>query len=327
MSKLDASIDQTLRVLILTDGKMGDLAQCRGVAHALGAITNEIVVKPGALAALVGSTTTDTGFKDHLASMDRAPHIVLASGRRTLPYLKAAKSKWRDQTLTAFLKDPRTGSEVADLIWVPTHDRLRGDNVIVTDTGPHTQTLEKRDQEAGRLVSELTEDGFTVSHPWLGVLLGGATKKVRYEQATVSRFLQALEIASTHAAGVLVTPSRRTPPALIEAVKRAHPHVWIWDGKGKNPYSGILGTCDAFLVTGDSHNMVSEALATGKQVMVFRPSGLPKKFASFLDKLAESDYIFEPIATDFAQAQEPIDATPVIAAHILERLKADAKTS
>lgn len=39
-----------LNALIITDGKMGDLAQCRGVADALGATVHEIVVKPSKIA-------------------------------------------------------------------------------------------------------------------------------------------------------------------------------------------------------------------------------------------------------------------------------------
>jgi mitochondrial fission protein ELM1 len=33
--------------------------------------------------------------------------------------------------------DPRTGTNSADLIWVPEHDRRRGPNVLSTLTAPH----------------------------------------------------------------------------------------------------------------------------------------------------------------------------------------------
>lgn len=318
MSKSDTPTDQTLRALLLTDGKMGDLAQCRGIALALDAEASEIEVMPSAAAALFKTMRADTQFHDQLAAMETAPDVVLASGRRAVPYLKAVKSKWGDQTLTVFLKDPRTGTRTADLIWVPAHDKLRGNNVVVTDSGPHGHTQARQADAATQLDARLTD--IPLARPWLGVLLGGATKKVPYEDASIAAFLEALKTASAKAGAVLITPSRRTPQALIEAVKTAHPNVWVWDGAGDNPYPGMLGACDAFLVTGDSHNMVSEALSTGKQVMVFRPAGLPAKFSRFLDRMNESGHIIAPMEADFTHRQERLDATSVIASRIRETL-------
>lgn len=320
---MDTQPDQDLSALILTDGKMGDLAPCRGVATALGAKTSEIVVMPSPAAALFKTMRADTQFHDQLAAMQTAPDIVLASGRRAVPYLKAIKTKWGGQTLTVFLKDPRTGTKTADLIWVPTHDKLRGNTVVVTDTSPHGHTQARRAEAAAILEARLT-DG-PLARPWLGVLLGGATKKVPYEDASIAAFLKALKGASAKAGAVLITPSRRTPQALIEAVKTAHPKVWVWDGSGDNPYPGMLGACDAFLVTGDSHNMVSEALSTGRQVMVYRPAGLPAKFGRFLDEMTRSGHITAPMETDFAHRQEPLDASPAIASRIREALATRSK--
>lgn len=304
-------------MLIVTDGKMGDLAQCRGVAEALGATAKEITVKPSTLAAMFGSSAGDSAFNAALAEILTPPNVVLASGRRAAPYLKAIKKPWGDATLTVFLKDPRTGAGVADVIWVPEHDKLRGPNVITTATGPHGHTAARRAKAASNLRAQLTR----YPRPWLGVLLGGASKGVTYEQATIDRLMDALRTASEGAGSVLITPSRRTPSALTEGLSAIHPHTWVWDGTGENPYTGMLGACDAFLVTGDSHNMVSEALSTGKHIMVFRPAGLPKKFIRFLDTMERDGAITAPGPADFAHEQPSIDATPLIADAIRARLK------
>ncbi len=311
-----ASAAKKLRALIVTDGKMGDLAQCRGVAEALGTTAQEIVVKPGTLAALISASVGDNAFHAELADIADPPDVVLASGRRAAPYLKAIKKRWGEATLTVFLKDPRTGAGTADLIWVPEHDRLRGPNVITTATGPHGHTAARRAKAASALRAQLTR----YPRPWLGVLLGGATKRVGYEQATIDRLVDALRTASEGAGSVLITPSRRTPPTLTEALGTVHPHSWVWDGTGDNPYPGMLGACDAFLVTGDSHNMVSETLAVGKHTMVFRPAGLPKKFTRFLDAMERKGAITAPQTANFAHTQPPIDATPIIADAIRARL-------
>jgi len=311
-----------LHTLILTDGKMGDLAPCQGVAAALGASVQEIVVKPSRIAALLGRTGGDQDFQQALAGIAAPPRLVLASGRRAVPYLKAVKTKWGYETLTVFLKDPRTGPGTADLIWVPTHDKLRGPNVITTHTGPHGHTAQRRAKAGSALRAQLAR----YPRPWLAVMLGGATKHVAYEQATIDRLVHAVEIAGQKAGSVLVTPSRRTPAELTQALASTHRHLWMWDGNPlaetlTNPYQGMLGACDAFLVTGDSHNMVSEALSAGKHTMVFRPAGLPKKFIRFLDAMDAEGAITSPGQAQFDRLQDPIDATPLIASAITEQLK------
>ena len=68
------------------------------------------------------------------------------------------------------------------------------------------------------------------------------------------------------------------------------------NGYGKNPYLGILAHADCFIVTGDSVNMVSEAIATGKPVHVFKDFGGSKKFDRFhtsLEKLGVTKDDFE----------------------------------
>ena len=71
------------------------------------------------------------------------PDIVIASGRRAVPYLRAVKKASNGLSFTVFLKDPRTGTGAADLIWVAEHDRLRGANVLVTTTSPHRLAPER----------------------------------------------------------------------------------------------------------------------------------------------------------------------------------------
>ena len=96
--------------------------------------------------------------------------------------------------------------------------------------------------------------------------------------------------------GLLITGSRRTGAANIEALRKALAgcRAFISDGSGDNPYFGMLAHADAFIVTCDSVNMVTEACSTGKPVhVVMLPSGLAQrrhrdKFARFHRSLEES---------------------------------------
>ncbi|MEM6711297.1 MAG: mitochondrial fission ELM1 family protein [Pseudomonadota bacterium] len=312
-------LQRDAQALILTDGKMGDLAHCRGVASVLGMNTTEHVVQPSKLAAALGRASNMKAFLSKLENLSPQPVLAIASGRRTVPYLKAVKTRFGQNLLTLFLKDPRTGAETADLIWVPTHDKLRGANVLVTNTAPHRYTSDITESAAEELAKHLPESSWP--RPWLGVVLGGVTGSVRYEAQTVTALRDAIVKASTHAGAVLVTPSRRTPADVLDGLMGLHSNVWIWDGHDPNPYAGMLGACDAFLVTGDSHNMVSEVLSAGRQTMVFRPAGLPTKFTRFLDSMSDNGAILVPEATSFDHHQAPIDATPVIANWVTDALK------
>ena len=68
------------------------------------------------------------------------------------------------------------------------------------------------------------------------------------------------------------------------------PH-WCWSGKGHNPYVAILAHADALVVTGDSHNMVSESLVVGCPVMVHTTPFLKKKCIQFLAQIHQLGWI------------------------------------
>jgi mitochondrial fission protein ELM1 len=81
----------------------------------------------------------------------------------------------------------------------------------------------------------------------------------------------------------MISPSRRTPQALLAAIDEATkdaPRI-LFDGNGDNPYADFIAHADVFVVTADSINMAGEAAATGKPIYIFEPSGGGGKFAKF----------------------------------------------
>ena len=120
----------------------------------------------------------------------------------------------------------------------------------------------------------------------------------------------------------MATPSRRTPPELLAAVRHGlgDGPGFVWDGQGDNPYASILALADAVLVTGDSANMVGEATATGAPVHVFEPSGGDAgKLGQAIEALERLGAVkrFAGRIERFAYA--PIDSSSVIAAEIARR--------
>jgi mitochondrial fission protein ELM1 len=119
----------------------------------------------------------------------------------------------------------------------------------------------------------------------------------------------------------MVTPSRRTPAAMKRAITRAlaGTNAWIWDGEGANPYGEMLALADAFVVSADSTNMLSEAAATGKTIHVFMPKGVPGKIIRLIDGLTAHGAVVKFDGHLENHPYQPLDSTPEIAREILAR--------
>jgi mitochondrial fission protein ELM1 len=189
--------------------------------------------------------------------------------------------------------------------------------VFSTLTAPHIYSTDVLEAAKDAAIKRHNLNG----QPVTGVILGGNSGTVDWDGLMSVSFAAPLaQIDPTHK--VLVTASRRTPGNLLNAVKLAleHHDSWFWDGEGENPYGEILGASQDLIVTGDSHNMVSEAVATRASVNVFRPKGLHKKLIGFLDALETSGQIRSLLGGLELQERQALNATPEIAAEITRRM-------
>jgi mitochondrial fission protein ELM1 len=307
-------------VWILTDGKAGDLAQCLGVAEALGCAceTRKVAPRPPFSWWLPFGPTDPREWEAREGSPIAPPwpDIAIASGRRAAGYLRRIRRRSGGRTFTVFLKDPRTGPKSADLIWVPEHDRLRGRNVLVTPTSPHRFSAGKLQELRARVAPEIDR----LEHPRVAVLIGGDSRHHTFSEDDQLRLLNGLrDLAETEGAALMITASRRTPPALaygLASLAKAGGHLY-WTGSEPNPLGLYLAKADAIVATADSTNMIGEAVATGKPVHVFHPTGGHAKISRFLGSLQRLGALHPfpgPLKTT---TYEPIDATPVIAERIL----------
>jgi mitochondrial fission protein ELM1 len=123
-------------------------------------------------------------------------------------------------------------------------------------------------------------------------------------------------------AGLAITTSRRTPTALTERMNRLveRPGVFLWDGSGENPYTAMLAQSDFIIVTADSTNMVGEAAASGRPVLVFEPRGGHAKFSTMLHGLREKGIVHRFDGRLVGLPYPPLDSTDEIAQAIAERL-------
>ena len=313
-------------IWIVSDGKAGDETQCIGVADALGRPFEIRRVAPRApwswLMPWGGIDPRDAPEKPGSTIAPPFPDIAIASGRRAVAYLARIKRDSGGRTFTVFLKDPRIGTRAADLIWVAEHDKLRGDNVLVTASGPHRFTQERIAAARADPLPEIA----ALEHPRVTVLVGGDSRTHRFLDLDVARFAEGLARIAGAGAGahLMITPSRRTPEALLAALAPyagSTDHL-VWDGTGENPLLQYLANADAIVATADSANMIGEALATGRPIHVFHPSGGHRKFNAFLEALTRIGAVHPfpgPLKTT---TYEPIDSTPRIAQAIRWRFAA-----
>jgi hypothetical protein len=226
------------------------------------------------------------------------PHLVIATGRISVPaslYVRHMNPRTRNVQI----QNPGISPRHFDLVIAPIHDLLGGANVIQTIGALHRVTHERLAREADLLAPRLTH----LPRPRIGVLVGGGNAAYRFGPDEARALAAELaRHALRSGASLLVTTSRRTGAentAILSGGLAGTP-LFIWDGKGDNPYYGILGVADILVVTADSVNMITEACATGRPVYIYNLPGGSTKFARFHEALTLRGY-----ARFFAGAFDP----------------------
>ena len=204
--------------------------------------------------------------------------LALGCGGKAAPVLAALKRRGK---LTVQIQHPRMDLRHFDQVVVTRHDGVTGPNVIVTRTALHRVTPARL--AAARL--EWAERFAHLPRPLVAVLVGGSNGRFRLEEPEGTALAaQLAAMMRADGAGVAVTPSRRTAPLVVDALRTALEPLGglVWDGQGDNPYFGMLACADAIVVTADSVSMVSEAVATAAPVLIAELPGNSRRIGAFL---------------------------------------------
>jgi mitochondrial fission protein ELM1 len=218
------------------------------------------------------------------------PDILIATGRASIPaslYVRrASRTSGIYKTFTVQLQNPVIDPSRFDLVVVPRHDGLTGANVMTTRGSLHRATSALVRQEAEKFLPLVAH----LPSPRVAVLIGGSNAVYQVTPHEIALLTEQLRrLVQTMGAGLMVTPSRRTGEAHLALLKEGLEGLptYIWDGRGVNPYYGMLGIADYIMVTCDSVNMVSEACSTGKPVYVIDLPGGSDKFRRFHQSLRD----------------------------------------
>jgi hypothetical protein len=307
---------------VLSDGKPGMENQALGLAEAVGLGIRVVRVVPRApwrfLAPLrIAARLAENGLTAPW------PRLLIATGRQSVPYslaIRHASPATFPATFTVQIQSPGLASRNFGLVVPPRHDGLTGANVLPTRGALHRVTPARLAADAARFAPALAH----LPRPLVAVLIGGDNGVYRMTEAVADGLIAGLRhVVETQGAGLAITASRRTAPAIVARIREALaglPAV-MWDNTGDNPYFGYLGLADHVVVTGDSVSMVSEACATGKPVHVIDLEGGSAKFESFHAGL-RADGLTRPFAAPLAQwTYAPLDDTALVAAEVRRQIR------
>lgn len=305
---------------VITEGIAGTENQCIGLTDALGVVP---VIKRIKLRApwkqlspwlCWGHDFALTNDSDTIAPP--YPDLIIASGRKSIGLALHIKKQSGGKTMLVQVQDPRISPEHFDLVIVPQHDPMRGDNVFVTTGALHRVTPQKVASEKDKFSHLLGN----LPAPRVAVLIGGTSKAHRMTAAVTEKLAAQLKGLN---ASLMITASRRTGDENAKLLRSAlnGPDVFFWDGTGGNPYFALLGWADYIIVTEDSVSMTSEALSTGKPVYTASLEGGGKRLDLF-HKLLQNQGYTRPFAGVLEQwSYAPPHDTLKAADEIRRRLK------
>lgn len=294
-----------LRCWILTDGRVGSENNARGLAEALGVMVDVFPVRlcepwkslspwlvrwvPRAAFADFPDVEASGGWPDLLITAGRTPAVAALYVRRAS----------RGKTFCVQMMKAGIAPSFFDLVVVPFHDKLQGKNVLVSTGALHRLGEETLAREGA--VWRPTFDALKAD--WLcGLLVGGSTKGMVLDADVARRMIVPLiERVSAQGGKIIATCSRRTDAAVVSLVREVITAQggYCWDGKGDNPYFGIMACSDAVAVTADSVSMVSEACYRGgRSVWMVSLGGENKKLARFHQRAIAGGHalMFDPAA-------------------------------
>lgn len=321
VERASASDRDLEHVWAVSDGRAGNARQAEALAHCLSPRAEPLQLTPRApwrWASPHRLPGARLAFGDAFAArLSKPPALAIGCGRQAALATRLAGA---GGARTVQILDPRMPPRHWDLVVVPEHDMLRGDNVLVMRGSLHPVD----DAWLARARAAHPRFG-ALPGPRIAVLLGGDSRHGRFDVAAFTALADRLDACIARDGGsLLLTGSRRTSPAVRAALRARYTGraacVWAEAGDGENPYAGMLAWADRIVCSADSVNMLSEACATRAPVFVFAPGPLDGAPQQFVDSM-----IADRRARRFEGALPAFDVVPLretarVAAEVRARL-------
>ena len=256
-----------LKALLLTEGYHGMISQVEGLAKALNVEFQHKIVRLNWLWNFIPPKITpisESILKDKKYISDNEKFdLVISCGRKSVIPSILLKKKNKD-VFTIHIQDPKTNFNNFDIIVVPEHDGVNGENIINSKGAIHYITKEEIEKSKNYLVNKVTGQKI------IALILGGPNKYYSFNNKELSKIFNQIKTSFISIGyKVVVVPSMRTPKKTIELAK----NEFVNDGYtvtnvDKNAYLSSLAIADSIVVTCDSTSMISESAISGKPIFV-----------------------------------------------------------
>ncbi len=217
-----------------------------------------------------------------------APDLVVSCGFSVLPLNFILKKEFQVKNIVLMKRPFPFNLMKPDLSLIPEHDRVKeSKGVLLTRVAPNLVDSEQLKIDGELLRQELNLDHQKV----VSVFLGGKTKGYDFSPQFFKQFVEGLDrFVHKNNCKLIITTSRRTSKQYEKVLKdkfEKHPEVPLLVIANEDNPEGIarkmMGVSDVILVSEDSVSMISEGVASGKDVLILKMNskGLASKHYRF----------------------------------------------
>ena len=255
------------KALLLTEGYHGMISQVEGLAKALNADFQHRIVKlkwlwnyiPPKLSPVSRLILKDGQYITENEKFD----LVVSCGRKSVIPSIFIKKK-NKKIFTIHIQNPKVRFNNFDLIVVPEHDGLKGENIIASKGAIHYITRLEIEKARPYLHDKIQNEKI------VSLILGGPNKYYNFsneELTNIFREIKSSFISQGYKA--IIIPSMRTPKRIIDlAINEFLTDGFVVNSVDKQAYLSSLAIANSIVVTCDSTSMISEAATSGKPIFV-----------------------------------------------------------
>jgi mitochondrial fission protein ELM1 len=255
------------KTLLLTEGYHGMISQVEGLAKALNADFQHRIVRlnwlwnyiPTKLSPVSRLILKDGQYITENEKFD----LVISCGRKSVIPSIFFKKK-NKKVFTIHIQNPKVRFNNFDLIVVPEHDKLKGENIITSKGAIHYITRSEIEKARSYLLDKIQNEKI------VSLILGGPNKYYNFsneELTNIFREIKSSFISQGYKA--IIIPSMRTPKRIIDlAINEFLTDGFVVNSVDKQAYLSSLAIANSIVVTCDSTSMISEAATSGKPIFI-----------------------------------------------------------
>ena len=304
-----------LKGLILTEGMHGMISQAEGLAKALDLNFFHEKIELSSFWKFIPPRFTPIKKFVFKNEIEEDFDVIISCGRKSVIPSIFIKKNSKKKVFNIHIQDPKVSLDNFDVVVVPQHDSLIGNNVISTKGAIHYLNTQEINENKNYLSNKIKSEKEIVA-----LILGGPNNYYKYTKRNIENiFLKINENFIKNNFQLIVIPSIRTPKDIIKFANEYYgkDHLVI-NEVDKRAYLSALGLSKFIVVTCDSSSMISETAITGKPIYV---AGIPAskddyRFRKFISLFKELN-IIRVLDTKIENWEyEPLDETNRVAKEI-----------